>query len=207
MLIGWHAILWATQAAMEKPVSTPTETRLTPEEYLRLERPAERKSEFFDGEMIPMSGVSREHNRINRNLIIELSNRLTGRPCELFFCDMRIKIPATRSYAYPDVAVLCGEPSFEDEHVDTLVNPQVIIEILSESTERHDRGRKLRQYRLIESLQEYLLVSQMECRIERYTRLASGEWVYSDITDPEGFVELSSIACQLSLARIYDRIF
>jgi Uma2 family endonuclease len=191
---------------MEKIVSTPTEIRLTPEEYLRIERLAERKSEFFGGEVIPMPGVSRYHNRINRDLIVEITNQFAGRPCEVFFCEMRVKIAANDSYAYPDVAILCGDPAFEDANVDTLLNPQVIIEILSESTETHDRGLKLRHYRSIESLQEYLLVSQSERRIEHYARLASGEWVYSDMTDPRGTIVLRSVDCRLPMERVYHSI-
>ena len=191
---------------MEKTVSTSTETRLSPEEYLRLERLAETKSEFFDGEVIPMPGVSRHHNRINRDLVVELTNQFTDRPCEVFFCEMRVRISATGSYAYPDVAVLCGEPTFEDNNVDTLLNPQVLIEILSDSTETHDRGRKLQHYRSIESLQEYVLISQTECRIERYSRLPSGEWAYSDVTDPQGTITLDSINCRLPVARVYRSV-
>jgi Uma2 family endonuclease len=191
---------------MEKYVFTPTETRLTPEEYLRLERLAERKSEFFDGEVIPIPGVSRYHNRINRDLVVELTNQLDGHECEVFFCEMRVKISATGSYAYPDLAVVCGEPVFEDARTDTLLNPRVLIEILSESTETHDRGRKLRHYRTIKTLQEYLLISQSECRIERYSRLPSGDWVYSDTTDLQGTVDLQAIHCSLPVARVYRSV-
>lgn len=206
VLLRQRVILWVIQTAMEKIVSTPTETRLTPEQYLRLERLAETKSEFFDGEVIPMPGVSRHHNRINRDLVVEFTNQFADRPCEVFFCDMRVKIPATGSYAYPDVAVLCGEPAFEDAETDTLLNPQVIIEVLSESTEAHDRGRKLRHYRSIQSLQEYVLISQTECRIECYSRQPSGEWVYNDITDLQGTIVLHSIDCRLPVARVYRSV-
>jgi len=209
VLLGQRAILLAIKtagAAKEKTVSTPTETRLTPEEYLRLERLVETRSEFFGGELIPMPGVSRQHNRINRNLLHELETQLFDRPCEIFFCDMRVKIPVTGSYAYPDVAVLCGEPTFEDANVDTLLNPQVLIEVLSESTEAHDRGRKLRQYRSIESLHEYILVSQSEQRIERYARQLPGEWTYSDVTDPAETIFLASLDCRLTVSRVYRGI-
>jgi Uma2 family endonuclease len=192
---------------MEKQMSTSTGIRVTSEEYLRLERLADTRSEYFEGEIIPMPGVTREHNLINGNLVFELKSQLSGRPCEVYFCEMRVKVPVTGSYAYPDVAALCGEPVFEDAEVDTLLNPQLLIEILSESTERHDRGLKLRHYRSIETLQEYVLVSQTEPRLERYTRGAAGDWTYSDVTDPVGVLGLSSIACRLSVARVYDRIF
>jgi len=204
--INVRAILWAVQPAMEKEMSTTTGVRVTAEEYLRLERLAETKSEYFDGEIFPMPGVTRQHNLINGNLVFELKTQLGGRPCDVYFCDMRVKAPASSSYAYPDIAVLCGEPVFEDAHSDTLLNPQLIIEVLSQSTERHDRGRKLRHYRSIESLLEYVLISQTECSIERYARQLSGEWAYTEVTGPTSVLELASISCHLSLARVYDRI-
>ena len=207
LLLNARAILWPIQAAaMEKEMST-TGIRVTPEEYLRRERLAETRSEYFDGEILPMPGVTREHNLINGNLVFELKNQLSDRACEVYFCEMRVKVPATSSYAYPDVAAVCGEPLFEDSKFDTLLNPQLLIEILSESTERHDRGQKLHHYRSIESLHEYVLVSQTECRVERYARQPAGDWTYSDITDPMGMLDLTSIACRLSVARVYDRIF
>jgi Uma2 family endonuclease len=192
---------------MENDMSTTVGIRVTPEEYLRLERLAETRSEYFDGEILPMPGVTREHNLINGNLVFELKSQLAGRPCEVYFCEMRVKTPVAGSYAYPDIAALCGEPAFEDAKGDTLLNPQLLIEVPSESTERHDRGRKLRHYRSIDSLQEYLLISQTECRVERYARQSSGEWAYTDMTDPAGVLDIASIACRLSVARVYDRIF
>jgi Uma2 family endonuclease len=125
---------------MEKEMSTTAGVRVTAEEYLRLERLAETKSEYFTGEIFPMPGVTRQHNLINGNVVTELNNQLSGRPCDVYFCEMRVKTPLSSSYAYPDIAVLCGEPVFEDADGDTLLNPQLIIEILSESTERHDRA-------------------------------------------------------------------
>jgi Uma2 family endonuclease len=192
---------------MESKMSTTAGTRVTAEEYLRLERLAETRSEYFDGEILPMPGVTREHNLINGNLVFELKQQLSGRPCEVYFCEMRVKIPATRSYAYPDVVVVCGEPTFEDTQGDTLLNPQLIIEVLSESTERHDRGLKLRHYGAIDSLQEYVLISQTECRVERYARQPSGEWAYSDVIAAAAVLDLTSIDCRLPVAHIYDRVF
>jgi Uma2 family endonuclease len=191
---------------MEKPVSPTTGIRYTAQEYLRLEKLAETKSEYFDGEILPMPGVTREHNLINGNLVFELKNQLAGRPCEVYFCDMKVKTPATGSYAYPDIAALCGEPQFDKGDTGVLLNPQLLVEVLSESTERHDRGLKLQHYRSIDNLLEYVLVSQSECRVERYARNIAGEWVYGDATNPEGTVELTSIACRIPLSRIYDRV-
>jgi Uma2 family endonuclease len=150
---------------MEDHVSTQPKVRITPQEYLALERKAEIKSEYFDGEMFAMSGATREHTKIVVNLITELNNQFADRPCEVYALDLRTKVSPTGLYTYPDIAAICGEPEFEDAHMDTLTNPQLIIEVLSDSTESYDRGRKFAHYRTIDSLLEYVLVSQTECRI------------------------------------------
>ena len=191
---------------MENEVTTQPKARITPEEYLALERKSETRSEYFDGEMFAMTGAQREHNRITVNLTAELHNQFADRPCEVFSIDMRTKVSATGLYTYPDVAVVCGEPEFEDDYVDTLINPQVIIEVLSESTESYDRGEKFSHYRAIDSLREYLLVSQTECRVERYVRQDDGNWIYSESTDPNSSIELTSIACRLPLSRMYHKV-
>jgi Uma2 family endonuclease len=202
----YRAILLAKETSMEKQLSFEPNTRLTPEEYLRLERAAETKSEYLKGEMFSMPGVTREHNLINGNIVFELQSQLVDRPCEIYFCDMRIKVSASGLYTYPDVAVVCNPPIFEDDHRDTLLNPQLIIEVLSESTESYDRGKKFSHYQMIETLQEYVLVSQANCHVERYTRHGKGEWIYSTSTDPNGQLELNSIACRLSLRTLYRRV-
>jgi Uma2 family endonuclease len=191
---------------MEHHVSSQPRVRTTPEEYLKLEREAEFRSEYLDGEISPMPGVQREHNRIEVNIVVELGMQFMDRPCEVYTSNMRTKVSATGLYTYPDIVVVCGKPEFEDEHVDTLLNPQVIIEVLSDSTESYDRGKKFAHYRTINSLEEYLLVSQKECRVERFARQPDGTWLYSDCTDPNGFVELTSVACRLPLARVYHRV-
>jgi Uma2 family endonuclease len=191
---------------MEHHVSSQPRVRTTSEDYLKLEREAEFRSEYVDGEIFPMPGVQREHNRIEVNVVVELGTQFMDRPCEVYTSNMRTKVSATGLYTYPDIVVVCGKPEFEDEHVDTLLNPQVIIEVLSDSTESNDRGKKFAHYRTINSLQEYLLVSQKECRVERFARQSDGTWLYSDCTDPNGFVELTSVACRLPLARVYHRV-
>jgi Uma2 family endonuclease len=191
---------------MEREVSTNPRPRITPQEYLELERKAEIKSEYIDGEMFAMSGVTREHNRIVINIATNLNMQFEGRPCEVYASDLRTKVSHTGSYVYPDVIALCGEPQFEDEHFDTLLNPQLIIEVLSESTESYDRGKKFAHYRTIDSLQEYILVSQMECRVERFSNQEDGSWRYSENTDLMGSIEFTSVACRLSLASIYERV-
>jgi Uma2 family endonuclease len=191
---------------MENEVSTQPKVRLTPQEYLALERKAEIKSEYFDGEMFAMSGVMREHSSIVVNITTELNIQFMDRPCEVHGPDMRVKVSATGLYTYPDIAAVCGEPEFEDEHLDTFINPQLIIEVLSDSTESYDRGKKFAHYRAIDSLREYVLVSQTECRIERFSRQDDGNWLYSENTDPGGSIELTSVACRLSLSRVYQKV-
>jgi Uma2 family endonuclease len=128
------------------------------------------------------------------------------RPCQVYSTDLRTKVSPTGLYTYPDIVVVCGEPEFEDDHLDTLINPQLLMEVLSDSTESYDRGRKFAQYRMIESLREYLLVSQYECRIERFVRRDDGNWLYSESTDPNGSIELASVAGRISLARVYHKV-
>ncbi|HVF27604.1 MAG TPA: Uma2 family endonuclease [Pyrinomonadaceae bacterium] len=187
-------------------MSSQTKTRLTPEEYLAVERKAETKSEYFDGVMFAMVGASREHNLISTNIAGELRQQLKARPCETYVNDMRVRIPATGLYTYPDVVVVCGEPVFEDEYVDTLLNPTLIVEVLSESTESYDRGKKFAHYRSVESIVEYLLVAQDEYRVEQFVRQTDGRWMLSDVRALEASVELTSLQCALKLREIYDRI-
>ncbi len=193
-------------AVMEKQLSSEPIIRLTPDEYLALEGKAETKSEYLNGEIFPMPGVTREHNLINLNIVRDLSLQLGDRHCEVYGLDMRVKVAPTGLYTYPDVVAVCGEPEFEHRYVETLLNPHLIIEVLSASTESYDRGNKFAQYRKLDSLKEYVLVSQYECRIEQFVRQLDNKWLYAETTDPNGSVELSSVACRLSLSRVYDRI-
>lgn len=179
--------------------------RLTPEEYLALERQAEHKSEYINGRIYAMAGASRAHNLIVGNTFSELRTQLRGRPCEAYVNDMRVKVSPTGLYTYPDVAALCGEPRFEDTQVDTLLNPSVIIEVLSESTERSDRGEKFAHYRRLVSLQEYVLVAQDQLRVEHYAR--SGEhWLLTEISHPDGVLTLASVGCTIPVREVYDRV-
>jgi Uma2 family endonuclease len=180
-------------------------TYLTPEEYLTVERQNEYKSEYIDGEMVAMTGASRKHSIIALNIAAEIHRQLRGRPCEGYISEMRVRIPK-RGYVYPDVVVVCGEPQLEDDYFDTLLNPTVIIEILSESTERYDRTRKFAFYRTIESLAEYVLVAQDEHRIEQYTKQPDGRWLLTDHRGPEDSVELTSVQCTLALREVYDKV-
>jgi Uma2 family endonuclease len=187
-------------------MSSERKTRLTPAEYLALERKAEVRSEYLDGDMVAMSGGSREHNLIVGNIVGELRTHLKGRTCEVYPSDMRVNVSATGLYTYPDVTVVCGEPELQDERRDTLLNPTVIFEVLSESTESYDRGSKFAHYRKIPSLVEYVLVSQREYRIEQYVRQSDGPWLRSEVRGLKSKLELPSLQCSIELAQIYERI-
>jgi len=185
--------------------SAATKIRFTPQEYLALERKSETRNEYYNGEIFAMAGASREHNLIAGNLFRDIGNQLEDRPCETYMNDMRVWIEATGLYTYPDVVVVCGEPRFQDREVDTLLNPTVIVEVLSPTTEAYDRGDKFRHYRRIDSLREFVLISQDRMMVERYTRQGK-DWVLSDMTDPDQVLKLESIGCQIPLDRIYAKI-
>ncbi len=184
----------------------PAEQFITAADYLALERRAETKSEYLNGHIYAMSGASRNHNRITINLARRLGNQLSGSPCEPFVNDMRVKVNPTGLYTYPDVIVVCGEPQFEDADVDTLLNPKVIIEVLSDSTEAYDRGGKFAHYRALEALTDYLLVAQNEPRIEHFHRQSDGSWRYSVAEGLETEIEITTIGCLLQLTEVYERV-
>ncbi|HEV3468529.1 MAG TPA: Uma2 family endonuclease [Pyrinomonadaceae bacterium] len=181
-------------------------TFLTPEEYLAAERASETKSEYFAGEVFAMVGASRRHNLIAANLIRALGNQLVERPCNVYPSDMRVKVSATGKYTYPDVVVARAEEMFDDEEKDTLLNLVVIFEVLSETTEAYDRGKKFEQYQYIESLAEYLLVAQEPYRVEQYARQSNGEWRYSEYHDADDVVRIGVIGCELRLKDVYAKV-
>jgi Uma2 family endonuclease len=184
--------------------SSPART-ITPAEYLEAERAAESKSEYYAGQVSAMTGASLAHNRIVSNLVRVLGNELEGTPCEVLPSDMRLHVVATGLYTYPDVTIVCGVPELEDEHRDTLLNPIVLIEVLSASTESYDRGQKAEHYRQIPSLQEYLIVRQDAPRIERYHRRSEREWTLTEAIGFEEGVQLASVPCSLALREVYER--
>lgn len=153
-----------------------------------------------------MTGASRAHNVLRLNLAASLHQQFRGKPCEVYANDMRVKVSETGMYTYPDLVVACGEPRFEDQAVDTLLNPVLIIEILSDSTERYDRGVKFSHYRSLPSLQEYLLVSQTECRIEHYVRQPGNHWLLTEYQDLHDCIDLNSLGSQLTLSEVYEGI-
>ncbi len=176
------------------------------EEYLAFERASDEKHEYRNGQIVAMSGARRSHNVISTNISGLLWQHLKGKSCETYAGDMRVYLPSEDLYAYPDVVVVCGEPEFQDEVFDTLLNPVVLVEILSETTEAYDRGDKSHSYRKIASLREYLLVSQNQMQIEKYTKHGDGFWMLTDVSGPEGEVPLESIECTLRLSEIYDKV-
>lgn len=187
-------------------MSRQVKTYITPEEYLAIERAAEYKNEYVNGEIFAMTGASRKHNLIAINIASELRQELKGKPCEVYPGEMRVKAPAARSYVYPDVVVVCSEPQFEDGYFDTLLNPTLVVEVLSKSTESYNRLAKSAYYRTIESLVEYLLVAQEEYRVEQYLKQTDGRWLLSDVRSLDSAIDLGSIGCSLALRDVYDRI-
>lgn len=187
-------------------MSTVPKRLLTPDEYLAQERRAAFKSEYYQGETFAMAGASREHNLIVGNLVGEVRNQLKGHPCEVYPSDMRVKVIATGLYTYPDVTVVCGTPEFEDEHRDILLNPTVLGEVLSDSTEAYDRGTKSEQYRKLPSLNEYLLIAQDRPHVERYVRQPDGGWLLREVAEPGGSVALDSIPVVLPMSEVYRQV-
>ena len=186
------------------------QTHLTPEEYITLERKAipdaeTVRSEYINGKVINMPGAGFPHNIITNNISGELRTRLKGSACAVFANDMRISIPTAKSYFYPDVGVVCEEPRFEDDVFDMLLNPIVVVEVLSPSTEAFDRGEKFAHYRQLPSLQEYVLVAQDQMRVEHYLRQEK-QWIFTDVEKHDEVLRLPSIQCELPLQEIYERV-
>jgi len=180
--------------------------RLTPAEYLAFERKCEFKSEYWAGQVFAMAGASERHNLIETNVIIALGSQLRGKSCKVYPSDMRVKVPATDLYTYPDVTIVCGKAQFDDVERDTLLNPTVIVEILSKSTENYDRGKKFQNYRTLESLTEYVLIAQDAVHIEHYVRQSDNQWLLSEAKDLSAVVELPTIQCTLALIDVYDKV-
>jgi Uma2 family endonuclease len=179
---------------------------LTPEEYLALERQAETRSEYWRGEVFAMAGASFAHTSISFNVLVSLAPQLKRGSCTAHSSDLRVNVRATGFYAYPDIVVVCGQPQFEDRYRDTLLNPTAIFEILSRSTEGYDRGEKFAQYRMFESLTDYILVSQYRPLVEHFTRQPDESWLLKPHSGLEATLSLPSIGCQLPLADIYDQV-
>jgi len=179
---------------------------VSPEEYLAQERLAERKSEYFQGEVFAMAGASPRHVWIVANIVAELRQQLKGKPCRVSASDLRLRVTPASLYTYPDVMVICEEAQFADDQKDTVLNPVLIIEVLSESTRDYDRGKKFQNYRKLPSLIEYLMIEQDEPHIEHWTRQRESHWDFVEIDDLTQSIELTSIGCVLPLTEVYDKI-
>lgn len=187
-------------------MSTAEKLSWTPEQYLARERQATTKSQYYQGQIFAMAGASREHNLIVANLVASIHAGLRGKPCEVYPSDMRVKVQASGLYTYPDVTIVCGEPQFEDAHVDTLVNPLVLFEVISESTEGYDRGAKAMQYRQLPSLQQLVLIASDRVHVESYRRGADGGWTLWESSDQTGSLPVPAADVMLSIAEIYQRV-
>jgi Uma2 family endonuclease len=180
--------------------------KLTEAEYLDLERKAEFKSEFFDGEMFAMAGGTPMHSLIATNLAREFGNKLQGSRCVPFNRDLRLKAEATGLFTYPDLSIICGPLEFADDAQDTVINPTVIVEVLSDSTEAYDRGKKFEHYRRIPSLREYLLVSQSEPHVEQFIHDDAGQWLLREAAGLDASLGLSSLQVMVALREIYANV-
>jgi Uma2 family endonuclease len=187
-------------------VSTRANSFITPEQYLEIERKAEYKSEYINGEMFAMAGAKRVHNLIVANLVARLNEQFRSRPCEVYPSEMRVHVPATGLYAYPDVAAVCGEPQFLDDQEDTLLNPSLLVEVLSPSTEAYDRSRKFELYKSVESVREYLLVTADRPHADLYTRQPDGRWLLASADTTESVLTLESVGAQLTLGDLYEKV-
>lgn len=182
--------------------------KFTPQEYLQIERAAEFRSEYYDGDIVMMAGASVRHVTLTNNATIALGSQLRGKPCGTFSTDLRVRVPNVTNYVYPDVIVACPPLHFDDAHKDTLLNPRVLIEVLSPSTQAHDRGFKWARYQKIISLTDYLLIEQEQMRVEHYGRPNMEEkvWTWRAYEQPDEIIQLHSTGCTLLLRDLYERV-
>lgn len=178
----------------------------TPEEYLALDEAAEYKSEYLDGEILPMTGGTANHNKIAGNLYKRFPLTVSGQNYEIFINDMRLWIPRYRLYTYPDVMVIQGEPVYAGNNTTTVTNPLLIVEVLSKSTKDYDRGEKFLYYRSIPELREYILIDQYKYHVEQLTKTADGKWLFTEYESEDSVLAMESVEFQISLRDIYDRI-
>jgi Uma2 family endonuclease len=186
-------------------MSTRPKPYLTPQQYLEIERAAEFKSEYFNGEMFAMSGGSLNHARVAGDLFASLHAQLRGQRCEIASSDLRLRVTPEGLYTYPDIVVFCGKPQFGDDRTDTITDATVIIEVLSPSTTNYDRGFKFEQYRGLKSLQDYIVIAQDRVHVEHNTRQGDA-WLLKETSDLNAVIELPSIECSFRVAEAYARV-
>jgi Uma2 family endonuclease len=187
-------------------MSATPKRKLTAADYLAIERDAPYKSEFYNGEMFAMSGASPAHNRVKDNLIGLLAAQLRGTGCYTHSSDQRVRVDATGLYTYPDVVILCGPGEYAPEDAHTLLNPKVVIEVLSDSTRRYDRGAKLGHYQAIPSVEEYVLVEQDEPVVEHYVRPTAGRWEFDRIVGLDAEFAFAAVTARVRLSDVYDGV-
>ncbi len=183
-----------------------TEQYYTPEEYLKLEEAAEYKSEYIDGQIIPMAGGSTNHNRISLNLSAALNFAFRQQDYEVFMGDVRLWIPKKRIYTYPDVMIVTGQPEYFNNRTDTILNPQVIVAVLSKSTKRYDREDKFETYRTINNFQEYLLINQTRIHVEQFSKTGKKRWLLYEYDEEDEAISLTSVPFQISLVDLYNKV-
>jgi len=190
----------------------PSQLLASPEKYLAFEREADERHEWLDGLIYAIAGESPQHSLISANIITILNLQLRGKPCATYSPNIKVysRLPTDVGlkglFSYPDCLVVCGQALFHDQHRDVLINPRLVIEVLSPTTERYDRGKKFLRYQQNTSLTDYVLVAQDYPSIEHYARQGEGSWDYSITTELTGSVALTSLECRLPLAEVYDRI-
>ncbi|MGE3802273.1 MAG: Uma2 family endonuclease [Candidatus Kapaibacterium sp.] len=185
---------------------TQPKLQITSEEYLAAERKAEHRHEYYNGEIFAMAGASRTHNRIVSNLMVGFGSKIKGGRCEIYANDLRVRIEEMRSFVYPDIVITCGDEEYLDDEFDTLLNPVVIIEVLSESTAQHDMTTKFSAYRRIPSLQEYLMVAQERVKIEHFARQTEELWTYRAYEELGLTIRLESVGVELSVEDVYAKV-
>lgn len=187
-------------------MTTQPQQALSEEEYLAFERTSLIKHEYYNGHIYAMTGAKAAHNLIAGNTLAALHQQLRPKPCRVYPSDMRVKVIKTGLHTYPDIVVVCGPPQFTDKSEDTLINPVVIIEVLSPSTERYDRGMKFQHYRAIDTLHEYVLIAQDHYHIEHFSRQDSELWLFQEATDSAAGLYIASIDCHLTLQDVYEKV-
>jgi Uma2 family endonuclease len=189
---------------IREPLVVYNKTKLTVEEYLQFENESIEKHEFYDGEVFAMAGAGLRHNKIFSNVFGKLSHKLTGKSCQPYGSDLRIHIPENTLFTYPDISIICGDILQSDIDVDTLVQPTVLIEILSHSTQDYDRGGKFKLYRDIPTLKEYILIDSESIDVEVFRINASGHWQLEEYKDLGGFLEIAAVEVAVTLSEIYE---
>ena len=186
-------------------MDSPARKKISAEEYFRIEETSEVKHEYFQGEIYAMAGAGSSHNLIVSNLIRTLGNQLRTSPCLVYPSDMRVQVNESSHYTYPDVTIVCDEPVFLNDRKNTLLNPMMIFEVLSESTELYDRGKKFQEYRSISSLRNYILVSSESRQMEVFSRNTEGLWMILDLKT-EGKIQIPYLDCELVLDEVYEKL-